>query len=1172
MGCSNMEKAIRAKSTALEKMEKRDFPGARKFAVKAQKLDPDLEDIVQMILVCDVHCSDAEKMARQDDERDWYKILNIEPTADEASVRKQYNKMALSLHPDKNRFPGAAEAFQLINQAKDPGFARFQNGPGLSPFGCFANKRMGDDEAEIVRAEKLSKYTKPVSFASHGIDTQGNESDKFACQPKENGKRLKKRSKFSGDQSLPNKKKQKIAKEMENNGAPVYRSENPGRINHPFPGKSQNPGAPVDKSENPGNINHQFPGKSQNPGRPVYRSENPGNINHLFPGNLEILEYSDSELNDFEKGMAKKIFSSGQIWAVYDTLDAMPRFYALINNVISGDFKLQITWLEPYPDNEEEKKWLYQGLPASCGKFKLGESEIIEDHAIFSHLVNWRKGINLINEAIKCTVEFVEVLSDYCCDGGVSVAFLGKIKGFSTLFSRISGEELIPVKDKFRFSHRVPSFRMTSNEGPNGESSESRWETQVVDLGGETQVLDDLDCMKDMPIEFLNEFYNEDAAVSKCEGAINTQAFCETQELSQDDSEKIDGSDSVGLESTVDDHPARQGSLFRGFTSIRAASIRASGLAARERGANRNSYPTSSDKSSLEQQTRKKDGPSLSGCLLESGLKNDLECLQNEYNEDGEELRNSNKCKVASAAVRKLFKDDEVGQSGAEINRPDDNIDMPDVLASENCLAGLSYANSQEPGELSQAHALEVVDKFLDLNAIDIDEGFGKIVQNVERPKVVSVQKQRFLTEPRKPRCSNLKSVKAVKSNGDEKEQKCTKNRSGHSVYSDSGLMLHKLRAKGKPLYCGEEVIRKNLMKDLNEQLNVETGLKLVEKDTNKDVQDMKDIGPDTQIAVEAMETLCFEVNLTDGNGNDPDKGAHSTAKATKKNQLSNCPARSEECLTRKRPYHTSVGVVTRQAKQIKRTPIRASDKSSLSPKQSKKIRKRNDTVLQEAEQRGPTDVTVSAYHGTKSTGQRSEKMRHLEDHLGFSVPVAHRTRKCTELHRSKAADTFDAREEKKDLLSARVLKKGQPPKIKMLKLSALRMVERLDQMGLVLQILVQWIIYKKKRSRQENLAGHQAGTQYNGRLTRSRKVAASISLDPSRSNNSSTCNGPALTSLDIQSGKIPLHQTVNNGSSMDAAAQRDSDQAKVGTEPLSNMMRKVMLRNPLTLQKQMTD
>ncbi|KAK6146146.1 hypothetical protein DH2020_020015 [Rehmannia glutinosa] len=595
MGCSNMEKAIRAKSTALEKMEKRDFPGARKFAVKAQKLDPDLEDIVQMILVCDVHCSDAEKMARQDDERDWYKILNIEPTADEASVRKQYNKMALSLHPDKNRFPGAAEAFQLINQAKvvltdyekrrsydsrrnttaleksrnfgfsgfqnnlgfakfqDPGFARFQNGPGLSPFGCFANKRMGDDKAEIVRAEKLSKYTKPVSFASHGIDTQGNESDKFACQPKENGKRLKKRSKFSGDQSLPNKKKQKIAKEMENNGAPVYRSEHPGRINHPFPGKSenpgapvdksenpgninhqfpgksQNPGAPVDKSENPGNINHQFPGKSQNPGRPVYRSENPGNINHLFPGksqnpgapvdknenprkinnqfpgnsgsgisgNLEILEYSDSELNDFEKGRAKKIFSSGQIWAVYDTLDAMPRFYALINNVISGDFKLQITWLEPYPDNEEEKKWLYQGLPASCGKFKLGESEIIEDHAIFSHLVNWRKGINLVNVyqiyprkgetwAIfknwnmdwylhpgshkVYEFEFVEVLSDYCCDGGVSVAFLGKIKGFSTLFSRISGEELIPVKDKFRFSHRVPSFRMTSNEGPNGES------------------------------------------------------------------------------------------------------------------------------------------------------------------------------------------------------------------------------------------------------------------------------------------------------------------------------------------------------------------------------------------------------------------------------------------------------------------------------------------------------------------------------------------------------------------------------------------------------------------------------------------------------------------------------------------------------------------------------
>ncbi|KAL3641958.1 hypothetical protein CASFOL_012773 [Castilleja foliolosa] len=210
---------------------------------------------------------------------------------------------------------------------------------------------------------------------------------------------------------------------------------------------------------------------------------------------MKNLEYSDSELYDFEKGRAKMGFGPGQVWAVYDTLDAMPRFYALINNVISLDgFKVNITWLEPCPENAMEKRWLCSGLPASCGKFRLGESENIDDHAIFSHIVNWKKNIVMRNiyhvyprkgetwavfknwkmcwcldterRNNKKAFEFdlVEILSDYNCDHGVSVACLGKIKGFSTLFSRMNGGEemVIPVRGKFRFSHKVPSFNMTS--------------------------------------------------------------------------------------------------------------------------------------------------------------------------------------------------------------------------------------------------------------------------------------------------------------------------------------------------------------------------------------------------------------------------------------------------------------------------------------------------------------------------------------------------------------------------------------------------------------------------------------------------------------------------------------------------------------------------------------
>ncbi|KAK4388488.1 hypothetical protein Sango_2455400 [Sesamum angolense] len=276
-------------------------------------------------------------------------------------------------------------------------------------------------------------------------------------------------------------------------------------------------------------------------------------------------------------------------------------------------------------------------------------------------------------------------------------------------------------------------------------------ETQVVDFAGETQVLDDL--------EFFNEFTAEVGGVSKCGETYETEALCETQVLLQDDSVKIDCSNSVGLKSTMDNYAPEQvdnssqtpsdtycneghqsGSVCRAFTSIRAASIRASGLAARARGADRSLCTTSSDKSSLEQQTREQDGSSVVGYMSKSGRENDQECTENEYDEDGEELRNS--IKVGCTAVRKLFEEDEVAevdQSEAGINQTDDNLNKPD--ASENCLAGLSYANSQEPGELSQAYALEVVDRFLDLNVMEYDEGFGSRAHHAGKSKAVSAAK-----------------------------------------------------------------------------------------------------------------------------------------------------------------------------------------------------------------------------------------------------------------------------------------------------------------------------------------------------------------------------------------------------------------------------------------------
>ncbi|CAI9779788.1 unnamed protein product [Fraxinus pennsylvanica] len=66
----------------------------------------------------------------------------------------------------------------------------------------------------------------------------------------------------------------------------------------------------------------------------------------------ETYIYSDPEFSDFYNNKKEECLTVGQIWAVYDVLDGMPSFYALTKKVLSPGFKLQITWLEPIPDNK----------------------------------------------------------------------------------------------------------------------------------------------------------------------------------------------------------------------------------------------------------------------------------------------------------------------------------------------------------------------------------------------------------------------------------------------------------------------------------------------------------------------------------------------------------------------------------------------------------------------------------------------------------------------------------------------------------------------------------------------------------------------------------------------------------------------------------------------------
>ncbi|KAL9667286.1 hypothetical protein QQ045_001637 [Rhodiola kirilowii] len=111
----NKEEAARARGIAEEKLQNNDFAAARRIALRAKKLDSELENLDHILSVCDVHCAAEIKI---NGDMDWYGMLQMEKTGDESVVKQQYRKLALLLHPDKNQYPGAETAFNLIGEAR----------------------------------------------------------------------------------------------------------------------------------------------------------------------------------------------------------------------------------------------------------------------------------------------------------------------------------------------------------------------------------------------------------------------------------------------------------------------------------------------------------------------------------------------------------------------------------------------------------------------------------------------------------------------------------------------------------------------------------------------------------------------------------------------------------------------------------------------------------------------------------------------------------------------------------------------------------------------------------------------------------------------------------------------------------------------------------------------
>ncbi|KAG5606426.1 hypothetical protein H5410_027918 [Solanum commersonii] len=110
----NVEEALQAKANAERKFVERDFVSAKNYALRAQMLCPQLEGISQMVATFGVHSAAEMKV---NGELDFYTILGMDPSANRAKLKKQYKRMAVLLHPDKNKNVGADGAFRFISEA-----------------------------------------------------------------------------------------------------------------------------------------------------------------------------------------------------------------------------------------------------------------------------------------------------------------------------------------------------------------------------------------------------------------------------------------------------------------------------------------------------------------------------------------------------------------------------------------------------------------------------------------------------------------------------------------------------------------------------------------------------------------------------------------------------------------------------------------------------------------------------------------------------------------------------------------------------------------------------------------------------------------------------------------------------------------------------------------------
>ncbi|XP_022959464.1 uncharacterized protein LOC111460430 [Cucurbita moschata] len=601
-------------------------------------------------------------------------------------------------------------------------------------------------------------------------------------------------------------------------------------------------------------------------------------------------------------------------------------------------------------------------------------------------------------------------------------------------------------------------------------------ETQISSLGGETQELDDPipDCVKNMNFDtqILNDSDFEEADDCYDDEGTETTEINVHDDLSGDGSAQsydqmtsLRGHDaSKDLEVLPDTLPDKKcNSGPTRLASTHAASLRASGLAARSSAMKTRSPRSSSvmidksiEKSSLKGyhvdwqsdggQFCEIDGDSSNikcrasirvASLRASGLAARCSAMQtrnpthsvmidkdvgkSSLKDNHVERQADLKFWAGSSAARKLFADDyiPVGDLG-DLDTSHD-VSYVDPLRLTACngdqLAGLSYVDSQEPGDLTQDNALDFVEKFLKDNSMEFDQGGGTrkldaIVQpkSVPNPKgqynlanIVNCmrtvgesrvfdwddnredegggdlfcrRKEEFFTETR-----NLKG-KRVDLNGDWEECLSIKNMKSRLFCSDSRLEF----SKGNENESARDAFvkcKKNLSNKLDQQNDGEACSGELEDNGVDDQQEVSNVGFDTQMTAEAMEALFHDESIHKLVHNDSPKDSFRGSPFRK-------PDSSSKSRRSARGHASSSRVAPRQSK--KRNQKFSGTLRNVCGTETVKLSERSKK--READGIGRDSIN----------GCNTVQKQLLRGKIVEVSPVAHRTRNSMMLNQSKKA------------------------------------------------------------------------------------------------------------------------------------------------------------------------